>query len=221
MEIRYYERPRLKETTLIASLPDMGRVGGLVPQFLVDHLKATLFAEIHNYDKPYVYCKDGLISHHPSVYKIHYSRKGDLVIMTGDDQPQAASELYSLCNTVLDVAEETGKIKRVYTTGGYFREHLIREPRVYGVANMHHLLKELDRLGIREIGPEISTITWFNGLVLGTALKRNLEGIGLYGEIDDPNVPQPKAARSVLKAIVTLLSRPQVDTWRGAKRRAK
>jgi len=38
-----------------------------------------------------------------------------------------------------------------------------------------------DRLGIREIGPEISTITWFNGLILGVALAKKIEAVGLYG----------------------------------------
>ena len=80
---------------------------------------------------------------------------------------------------------------------------------------MNSLIRELDRIGIRKMGPEINTITWFNGIILGVALERNLEGIGLYGEIDDPAVPQPRAARSVLKAIVTLLSLPQIDARKG------
>ena len=213
MEIKSYDRPKLGSLTLIASLPDMGRVGGLVPKFLVDHLKAKLFAEIYTYDKPYVLCKDGLISHFPTTYKMYYSKRGNLVIMTGDEQPKGVSELYELCNTVLDLTEKSGKIKRVYTAGGYLREN-VEEPRVFGLANMPNLLGELDRIGIREIGGEISSITWFNGLILGVSLKRKIEAIGLYGEIDNPDIPQPKAARSVLKAIVTLLSLPQIDAMK-------
>lgn len=192
----------------------MGHVGGLVPRYLVEHLSAKLYAQIHSYDKPYVLCKDGLISHDPSTYKFYYSRRGDLIIMTGDEQPTDSSTLYTLCDAVLDLAQETGKIKRVYTTGGYKRERQVGDPRVYGVANMPRLFKELDKLGIREIGPEISSITWFNGIILGIALKRNIEAVGLYGEIDDPAVPQEKAARSVLKAIVALLSLPQIRARR-------
>jgi proteasome assembly chaperone (PAC2) family protein len=102
-------------------------------------------------------------------------------------------------------------LKRVYTAGGYFRERLEHDPKVFGVANMSHLLDELDRIGIREIGSEVSSITWFNGLLLGVSLMRNVEGIGLYGELDDPQIEQPKAAKAVLKAIFTLLSLPQID----------
>ncbi len=214
MEIKFYEHPKFGHLTLLASLPDMGRVGGLVPKFLVDHLKAKLFAEIYTYDKPYVICKDGLISHFPTIYRLYYSRRGSLIIMTGEEQPQEVSALYDLCNTVLDVAGKCGKVDRVYTAGGYFREQLKGEPRVFGVANVPNLLQELDRVGIREIGSEISNITWFNGLVLGVSRTRNIDSIGLYGELDNPQVPQPQAAKAVVKALVTLLSLPQIDSMR-------
>ena len=211
MEIKFYEHPKFDDLVLIASLPDMGRVGGLVPEFLIDHLGATLFAEISSYNKSYVLCKDGLITHAPSIYRVYYSRKGSLIIMTGDDQPTEVSELYALCNSILDIVEKIGRLRRVYTTGGYSRESVVEEPKVFGVTNMPHLLRELDRLNIREMGPEISTITWFNGLLLGIALSKNIEGIGLFGEIDNPSIPQPRAAQSVLKAINTLLSAPEIE----------
>ncbi len=212
MEVIFHEHPDLDNPILLASLPDMGQVGGLVPQFLIDHLDAKLFAEIHTQTKPYVLVKDGLVSFPVSIYKFYYSRKGDLIIMSGEDQPNDPPSLYALCNSVLDVSEKIGKLKRVYTAGGYSTEHPADEPRVYGVANMPHLFKELDRLGIREIGPEVTTITWFNGLILGLAHSRNIEGIGLYGEVDDPNIPQNGAARSVVKTIVSLLSLPGLDS---------
>ena len=216
METKFYQQPKAESVTLVASLPDMGQVGGLVPQYLVEHLGAEVFAEIQHQDKPYVLCKDGLISFVPSVYRFYFSPRGDLVIMTGSDQPQHSQELFALCHSVLEVAERAGRIKRVYTAGGYSRKQLTGEPRVYGVANMRHLFTELDRLGIREVGPEISTITWFNGLILGVALAKKIEAVGLYGEIDDPAVPQPRAARSVVKSLVTLLSLPQIDAWKTA-----
>lgn len=211
MELKVYEKPKFDKVTLIASLPDMGRVGGLVPKFLIEHLKAKMFAEIYSFDKPYVLCKDGLISHYPNVYRMYYSKKASLVIFTGEEQPQDVSSLYELCNMVIDVSAKSGKLKRVYTVGGYFRERLEHDPKVFGVANMPHLLGELDRIGIREIGSEVSSITWFNGLILGVSLTRNIEGVGLYGELDNPQIEQPKAAKAVLKAIFTLLSLPQID----------
>ncbi len=188
----------------------MGNVGALVGEFLVQHLKAAPFAEIVSHDKPFVLCKDGLIAEIPSVYKLYFSHRANLVIMEGSSQPQEVRELYDLCEKVLDMADDVGKLERVYTCGGYHREEISGEPKVYGVSNDRGLFKELDRLGIREIGPEVSSITWFNGVILGVAKRRGVEGIGLYGELTDPGVPQPGAARAVLKALTTLLSIPQI-----------
>ena len=49
------------------------------------------------------------------------------------------------------------------------------------------------------LGSEFTTITWFNGLILGIASDRNIEAIGFYGEISDKTL-QPLAAKSIVKA---------------------
>jgi uncharacterized protein len=192
----------------------MGHVGGLVAEFLVEHLKLRSFAEIVLFDKPFVLCRDGLISEIPSTYKLYYSDKANMVLMSGNSQPQNSVDLYELCNNVLDIASEVGSIERVYTCGGYHREEIRGEPKVFGVSNNPELFKELDKLGIREIGSEVSSITWFNGVILGVAKRRRIDGVGLYGELTDPDVPQPTASRVVLKALTTLLSLPQLRDGR-------
>lgn len=189
----------------------MGHVGGLVTTFLVEHLKLKSFAEIVSFDKPFVLCKDGLISEIPSTYKLYYSDKANLVVMSGDSQPHDSTKLYELCNKVLDLASEVGEIERVYTCGGYHREEIEGEPKVFGVSNNPELFRELDKLGIREIGSEISSITWFNGVILGVAKRRRIDAVGLYGELTNPDVPQPDASRVVLKALTTLLSLPKIN----------
>ncbi len=188
----------------------MGQVGGLVSEFLIEHLKVKAFAEIVSFDKPFVLCKDGLISEIPSIYRLFFSEKASLVLMTGNSQPQETASLYELCEKALDLAKDVGKLERVYTCGGYHRDEILGEPKVYGVANMPELFSELDKLGIREIGREVSSITWFNGVILGVAKRRNIEAVGLYGELTNPDVLQPKAANAVLKSLTTLLSLPQI-----------
>lgn len=189
----------------------MGNVGALVAQSLVEHLKARPLAKITSYDKPFVLCKDGLITEIPSLYKLYYSKKASLIMMSGNSQPEDVKELHELCERVLDLTTEVGKLERIYTCGGYHRERIVNEPRVYGVSNDPELFKELDRLEIREIGPEVSSITWFNGVILGAAKRRNIGAVGLYGELADPAVPQPEAARAVLRVLTTLLSLPQIE----------
>lgn len=199
---------------LVASLPDMGNVGALVAQSLVAHLKARPLAEIISYDKPFVFCKNGLIAEVPSVYKLYYSDTAKLVVMTGDSQPQDSRELYELCEKLLDMVAQVGKLERVYTCGGYHRDEIPREPKVYGVTNNPKLFEELDKLDIREIGQEVSSITWFNGVILGVARRRSIDAIGLYGELTRPDIPQPAAARAVLKSLAALLSLLQIKETR-------
>ena len=216
MEVKRYGNSPHSNTKvrLVASLPDMGQVGALVADFLVEHLKLKSFAEIVSFDKPFVLCKSGLISEIPSTYKIYYSDKANLVVMSGDSQPNSSGELYDLCNRILDLASEVGHLERVYTCGGYHREEIKGEPRVFGVSNNPDLFKELDKLGIREIGSEVSSITWFNGVILGVAKRRGIDGVGLYGELTYPEEAQPDAAKVVLKALTTLLSLPEIQRER-------
>lgn len=189
----------------------MGYVGALVAEFLIDHLRIKPFVEMSSYDKPFVLCKDGLISEVQSMFRLYYAETASLVVMTGNSQPNDTKELYELCERVLDLAAAIGRLERVYTCGGYRRDKIVGEPRVYGVSNNPELFKELDKLGIREIGADVSSITWFNGVILGVAKRRKIDAVGLYGELTDPSIPQPDSARAVLRALTTLLSLPQIQ----------
>jgi proteasome assembly chaperone (PAC2) family protein len=69
-----------------------------------------------------------------------------------------------------------------------------------GVVTSPQLKEVLLKFKIDIISGEISSITWFNGLILGLAANRGISGIGLYAEISDKSVPQPLAAKSIVKA---------------------
>jgi uncharacterized protein len=216
-ETKFYGKmPKARSVRLVAALPDMGQVGALVAQFLIEHLKLKPFGEIVSFDKPFVLCRDGLISEVPTTYKLCFSDKANLVVVTGDGQPSDTRELYDICNKVIEIASDIGKLERIYTCGGYHREEILGPAKVYGVSNMPELFRELDRLEIREIGSEVSSITWFNGVILGVAKRKNIEAIGLYGELTNPEQPQPDAAKAVLKALTALLSLPEIRAQKEA-----
>lgn len=200
-----------EEFALFASLPDMGRVGGLVSSFLAQNLKCEQVAEIVSSDKPWVSYADGVVKSASDTYKIHFDRDHHLMIFAGESQPQDPGELYALCNTLLDFAQKAGKVTRLYGAGGYLREQLTGAPRVCGVVNKPELKKELAKAGIDLVGPEISSITWFNGVILGMAAERGIDAIGLFGEISETTVPQPLAAKSILAAFAKLENIP-LDT---------
>jgi uncharacterized protein len=202
---------KVDDFVLLASLPDMGRVGGLVSSFLAQNLKCEELAEIVSSDKPWVSYVDGVVKNASDVYKVHYNAEHRLMLFTGESQPQDPGELYALCNTLLDFAQGTGKVSRLYGAGGYLREQLTGAPRVCGVVNKPELKTVLTNAGINIVGPEISSITWFNGVILGMAAERGIDALGLFGEISETTVPQPLAAKSILIAFSKLENIP-LDT---------
>jgi uncharacterized protein len=192
------------EFMVFASLPDMGRVGGLVSSFLSQHLKAEQVAEITLSDKPWVSYADGVVKSASDVYKISYDKRHRLLVFTGESQPQDPGELHRLCNMLLDYIQSLGKVTRLYGAGGYLREQVTGAPRVCGVVNRSEMKKVLAKADIDPVGNEITSITWFNGLILGLAAERGIDAVGLFGEIAETTVPQPLAAKSIISAFSKL-----------------
>ena len=115
MKVHYREKPSLRNPTLIAAWPGMGMLARMSADYLIQQLDAKQFAEIRSPSND-IYFKDGMGK--LSQYKhrfFHCNRKqGDLIMCSGEIQPQTLSEIQELANKVLDVAEEFGA-KRVYT----------------------------------------------------------------------------------------------------------
>jgi len=65
------------------------------------------------------------------------------------------------------------------------------------------LLEQIRNLGI-ETTPHESVITGFNGLILGYAKLNGINGMGLYGELLDPRIPQYRAAKSIIETLEKL-----------------
>jgi uncharacterized protein len=204
MRLNILNELKLESFRVFASLPDMGKVGGLVSSYLAQNLKTQKVADIISREKPWVSYSDGIVRTVIETYQIYYSESYELLIFTGDSQPQEPSELYQLCNSLLDYAQNVGQINRLYSAGGYLREQLTGSPQVCGVVSKPELKKVLDEAGIQVIGNEINSITWFNGLILGLAADRTIDALGLFGEIADTTIPQPLAAKSIIKAFASI-----------------
>ena len=204
MKLTKLKNIKAVEFKVFASLPDMGKVGGLVSSFLSQHLKMEQVAEITSHDKPWVSHSDGIVKSASDSYKIFYDKNQKLMIFTGESQPQDPGELQILCNMLLDYAQSLGKVIRLYGAGGYLREQVTGAPRVCGVVNNPELKKELKKAGIDLVGNEITSITWFNGLILGLAAERGIAAIGLFGEIAETIIPQPLAAKTIISAFSKL-----------------
>jgi proteasome assembly chaperone (PAC2) family protein len=204
LKVEILRKKKVDSFRIFASLPDMGRVGGLVSSFLASNLETEHIANIISNPKPWVNVKDGVIESTRDIYKIYFSDREKLLILTGELQPEDHRELLELCNTFLDFCSSIGDVKRLYTAGGSLNEMLTGEPRVVGVATKPQLKEILVSSGVDTLGSEFTTITWFNGLILGMASDRNIEAIGFYGEISDKSLPQPLAAKSIVKAFAKI-----------------
>ncbi|MGH9991525.1 MAG: PAC2 family protein [Nitrososphaera sp.] len=211
MMLKKLRELKVAEFTVVASLPDMGRVGGLVSSFLAQHLKTQLVAEITSMDKPWVTYSEGVVKNVIDVYKIFFDKEHNLLVFTGESQPQDPGELHSLCSTLLDYLQSVGRVKMLYGAGGYLREQVTGAPRVCVVVNKPELKKIAVNAGVEPVGNEITTITWFNGLILGLSAERGIDAIGLFGEISESSVPQPLAAKSILAAFSKMEGVP-IDT---------
>jgi hypothetical protein len=102
MKLNKIKDIRADEFIEFASLPDMGRVGGL-SSFLSQHLKTEQVAEVNSSDKHWVSYADGVVKSASDVYKISYDKRHRLLIFAGESQPQDPFELHRLCNMLLEL----------------------------------------------------------------------------------------------------------------------
>jgi uncharacterized protein len=78
-----------------------------------------------------------------------------------------------------------------------------KKPETFVTTTSRELADQIRRLGVQTT-PQSSLITGFNGLMLGFAKINNIQGIGLYGELNDPRIQQYRTAKSVLQLLERL-----------------
>ena len=203
MEVHFTKKPSLKNPTLIAAWPGMGMLARMSADYLIQQLDAKQFAEIRSPSSD-IYFKEGIGKLGEYSHRFYYSngKQGDLIICGGEIQPQALSEIQKLANQVLDVAAEFGA-KRVYTFAAVPNPHDVK-PRVFGVVNKPELKEFLKKNGVLLASGD-GRITGLNGLLIGIAEQRHMEGICLLCEIRYLDIPQPRSVQAVLNTLTRML----------------
>lgn len=207
--LKIHELPKLKNPNMVAALPDMGNVAGIGVDFLVKKLKAKLFAELYAYWPPAVSYDAGLIKYEQSSYKFYYSKKENLIIFSGEFNPSDPRRLYEICYEVIDMAKKL-KIATLFSIGAALRQPSPAEPKIFGATTSTTLLSQLKKQKMNLLDGK-GQITGFNGLILGLAQEKNLDSICILGEIDNPNVIQPKTAQMILFSLLEFLKIPPFD----------
>lgn len=210
MKVEKKQDFKLNDITIIASLPDMGRVGGIVTQHISKKLPMELTYKITISDKPWINQKDGIINVPKDEYNIFVNKENSIVVFTGNNQPQEPKTVFELTNKVISSIQELGNIKLIISSGGYLPQDS-EGSRVFGIVTDEKLKKVLNENKVETLGSDVNSITWFNGLILGKAKDLDIDGIGLFGEILDTDTPQIQAAVNVIKKIEKMIG-VKIDT---------
>jgi proteasome assembly chaperone (PAC2) family protein len=209
--IKIYARPRLKDPVMLASWPGIGDVSIIVASYLLKKLNFKELGEIepsYFFDAIGVVARDNIVEepHFPQSRFYYWKNKGegsDIILFIGDDQP--ITKGYELANCVLDVGVKF-QAKRIYTCAAALsRIHHTEQPRVWGVVTSPHMAGELDKYGLVQRGN--LQIAGLNGLLLGVAKERDIEGICLLGEVPmhATRIQNPVAALAVLQVLAKVL----------------
>lgn len=209
--IKLYKQPRPKNCSMLASWPGIGDVSLTAAKYLVEKLNAVEIGEIDPVDffEPVgVAVKDNVVERprFPES-KFYYwqsaARDRSLLIFVGEEQP--AFKGYELVNCVLDVAQRL-KVARVYScAAAVTRIHHSEEMKVWGAATTSALVGVLGKHNVVLRGN--LRIAGLNGLVLGMAKERGMEGICLLGEVPSyaTQIANPKASLAVLRVLTGVI----------------
>lgn len=202
MKFTQTSEPAVEKPLIIAAMQDMGNVGNIVIDFLNRAKKTTTFRRAESTEMSYVLDRGGHIEIPKEGWDYKYSQ--NLIIFGGGaGQPKTSEELHELCRDVISVAKKYS-VKFIYTVGGFHTTRIIHdEPKAFITTTSQELSKQLEKLNV-SMTPSKSVITGFNGLILGYAKQNDIYGIGLYGELGDPSIPQYRAAKSIIKTLEKL-----------------
>ena len=202
--------PTIEKPIIIAAMQDMGNVGSIVINFINDSLRTKIFRIARIANPTYVVDRGGYIELPTESWEYKYT--DDLIVFGGGKgQPQSNSEINSLCQDVIDIAKKYSA-KFIYTFGGFHTNRVLdNNPKTYITTTSIELTKQMEGLHV-ETTPKKSIITGFNGLILGFAKKNGIQGIGMYGELNQPEIPQYRAAISIIKTLEKLTYRKLGDT---------
>lgn len=207
MELQIFSKPYLRNPTMIAVWPGMGYLAKTSGDYLRRRLNATLFAEIRCFQNAIIY-KDSLVELPYLSHRFYSAPKYDLIICVGDSQPSIPEEGYRLAKLIIKLAERFN-VKRIYTLAAYPSDYH-EEPQVYGVISNDRLRKTLLDHNVHLIEGE-GAVNGLNGVLIGVAKKKGIEGVCLMAEIKYANVPQHLSSKAVLERLASILG-IEIDT---------
>lgn len=209
--VKIYARPRLMSAVMLASWPGISNVSVIVANYLARMMDFKKLAEIeasHFFDPIGVLVSDNVVEapQFPRSRFYYWKNKGngkDIILFIGDDQPTTKG--YDLAQCVIDLGVKF-RVKRIYTCAAMLtRIHHTEQPRVWGVATNQQTTSEIKKYGLMLKGN--LQISGLNGLLLGAAKERGLNGVCLLGEVPAyaTRIQNPMAALAIIKVLSKML----------------
>src|SRR5918992_1388938 len=200
--VKLEEPQDLQRPIIIAAMQDMGNVGSIAIDAINKILKTRAFRHVYPPSPNYVIDNGGYVDFQQESWEYRYTR--DVIVFGGGTgQPQTNQELYELCQDITDIAKMYSA-QLIYTLGAFHTTRRIgKNPETFITTTSRELTEQVKKLGVQTT-PQSSLITGFNGLILGFAKLNNIQGIGLYGELNDPRIQQYRTAKSVLQLLEKL-----------------
>ena len=208
--IKIRARPILSEPNMLAAWPGISNVAMIVASYIARKLEFKELAEVR---APYFFDPIGVMVRNNVVEEPQFPQsrfyywknpKGnDLILFMGDAQPNTKS--YDLANCIVDAAVRF-KVNRIYTCAAAItRIHHTEDPKVWGVGTNATVVKELSKQSLVQGGS--LQIAGMNGILLGVAKERKLEGACLLGEVPNytTRLHNPVAALAIVQALAGLL----------------
>ncbi len=215
--IKINARPKLKEPNLIAAWPGVSSVALITATYLLEKLPFKDLAEIrpmYFFEPIGVLARNNIIEapSFPQSRFFYYKNPtgpNDIILFIGDVQPTAKA--YDMANAILDIGTRF-RMNRVYTCAAAMTKmHHTEQPIVRGVGTNLEMAEELELLGLGRGGH--FQISGLNGLLLGVAKERNIDGICLLGDVPSYShrIQNPMAALAVLNVLKPMLG-VELDT---------
>ncbi|MEL7499989.1 MAG: PAC2 family protein [Planctomycetota bacterium] len=207
------ETNKLNDPILIAAWPGMGHVAATACYYLIAKLQMEFRAEYATselFDADHVTVESGLVEpfRYPKNQMFAWQNPDaggpDLMVFIGEAQPPVGR--YDFCRKLIDYAQREG-VSKVFTFAAMATaSELLDESRVVGAATDTGTLDQFleSQIGLLQSG----RISGMNGILLGVAAERKMEGGCLLGEMPAmfSAVPYPKASIAVLNAFRRLTS---------------
>jgi uncharacterized protein (TIGR00162 family) len=207
---RVIEVPKASNPVLVCGLPGSGYVGKLAADHLVSSFNLRKVAEYSSPTfPPQVSVREDGTADPPrgELYYAPAKRNRGLFVFTADAQPTTSEGEYELSEAVIEFVKRCG-VKKVYTMAAYITGSFSRAPRVYGAGTSKHMVDSLAENGATLM--KDGGISGMNGLLIGVAALRGLEGACLLGETSG-YVVDAGASKAVLELLSKVVDLP-IDT---------